>query len=190
MSKKVKIILLTVCLAFTFVFIAGLTGTMSQLDTTKQYFTRCVYLRSSETVFAEDSIQIALKNVSDKDFEDAIIHLIYVDENNKQVDSIAFSEQKVITIKGEKTTIYAFENPGWEYSQNHEIKVAKLNPETLTWETLKTGRDFFNEFENAEKVTIFSSVGILAFLILDILITMWITKDVAIEEVKELKDKE
>lgn len=177
MSKKFKIILLTVCLAFTLVFVFGLTGAMSEYDKAKQDFDKCVYLHSSETVFAEDKISVALKNVSDKDFEDVVLHLIYVDQDNKVVEP-AYSAQKISTLKGEKTTILTFANPGWEHSSNNEIKVAVQDKENkANWSTLKTGSNFENIFEEIKTVTIFSSVGIFTFLVMDILITIWLVKD-------------
>lgn len=176
MKKVTKIILLSVSLLITLLLVLAFSVLLIGKQATQKDFSQCVYLQSSKTKFNDDNtITVTFNNVSNEKFEDVVIHLIYVNPDNKPV-GYAYSEQKIITFDAEKEMTLTFENPGWVYSSYNEIKAAKKNG-TSSWTTLQTGREFENPFDIVKSVSIGAGVAIFVFAVLDILLIVSLRKD-------------
>ena len=185
--SKLKLIFIGICtflfLSFTCSAVLIGTGTfdVSIIDIYDSNIVLSVYLKSSETQFDSENISITLKNVSEEDFEDQIVHLMYLDAAKQPVGA-AYSEQKVVTIAANDETTITFTNPGWEYSVYNEIYACyKVQNENSTWTTIKNGREFENYRNslNTPKLylTIIESTFALAFLIADIILIVNIKKN-------------
>ena len=171
MTKKVNIILLIIFSLFTLVGILSTTSFSLQRESVAKDFSQCVYLQSSKTVFDETSntITVTFKNVSNKDFEDVAIHLIYINQDGEIV-GYSYSEQKTLTFEAKKEKTVTFNNPGWDYLIYNEILAAEQDVNNhSTWIRLKTGRNFKNPFEydNIIKACLIAEISIC--LILDVL---------------------
>ena len=170
-SSKVKLAFIGICSVFAMFFVVaailigvGVVNFTSELD---KSITASVYLESSQTDFKDDYITITLKNVSDTDFEDQVIHLIYLNTAGDPV-GVAYSEQKVETIGASSTKTIIFKNPGWSYSEYNEIYACIQSIENHSnWTRLKNGREFSNYRQVIDEfktyIVIFESV--FAFLL-------------------------
>ena len=170
MSKISKVILLIISTVLTGTLISALFTFRSDKEKISNDFARCVYLQSSKTVFnSDDTISVTLKNVSDEDFEDVVIHLTYCDNAGNPV-GLAYSEQKTVTFVAEEEITIVFQNPGWVESSYNEIKVSeKLS--ASNWGVLKNGATFIDpKFEMVKPITIGLSIAIGVFVCVDILL--------------------